>query len=58
MFQFSDPLSHALHERWRHKVADAQRRYSEDRSPENQREYVRVLRVFTDLILRNKIPED
>jgi hypothetical protein len=40
----------------RAKLDEAQRRYAEDRTEESRAEYRRVLRIYSDLVLRGKMP--
>jgi len=47
-----------LHDRWRDKLADAQRRYKETPTEATKAEYRRVLKQFADLVLRAKLPTD
>ena len=45
-----------LHETWRGKLAYAQLRMKQDRNPETKAEYLRVLRIFKDLVMYGKLP--
>jgi hypothetical protein len=47
-----------LHERWREKLAGAKSRYLENRTREDREEYLQTLKVFTNLVVRDQIPED
>jgi hypothetical protein len=46
-----------LHEYWRDVLADAEHRYTEERTETTRAAYLRALKSFSDLVLRNKIPE-
>ena len=52
----ADRTMRRLHEPWREKVAIAQRQYESDRTEENKREYLRVLKLFANLVVRSEIP--
>jgi hypothetical protein len=54
MVDFSDLLG--LDDYWRLKLGESQRRYSTDPTEENRAEFRRVLRVFTDLVVRGVPP--
>ena len=41
---------------WRLQLEEAQRRYSGDPTDQNRAEFRRVLRVFTDLVVRDVPP--
>jgi hypothetical protein len=45
-----------LHDYWRLKLEEAQRRYSADPTEENRVEFRSVLRVFTDFVVRDVPP--
>lgn len=55
---FASPDPSRLAELWREKLAEAHTRYESERSAANRTEYLRVLRVFTDLIVRNEPPAE
>ena len=52
--EFPDGTARQLHDRWRDEV-DAYCRYLEQRNEETRAEYLRFLRIFTDLVVRNKL---
>jgi hypothetical protein len=43
---------------WRLKLAEAERRYIENRTRENRVEFLKVLRIFTALVMRGVIPRE
>ena len=47
-----------VEERLRAKLAEVQRRYKSERSHEAKADYLRTLRVFTDLVMYKKRPSD
>ena len=47
-----------LHEKWGSQLADARVRYEQERNEQARVEYLRMLQVFADLVLRNRIPEE
>ena len=51
-----DGILWRLHENWRTKVVEAQLRMKQDRNLETKAEYLRVLRIFKDLVLYGKLP--
>ena len=52
--EFPDGTTRRSHERWREKVAEAERRYKENKTGEAKAEYLRILKAFADLTLRRK----
>jgi len=58
LIDFPDGVARRLHERWRDKLADAQRRYQETPTKATKAEYRRVLKQFADLVVRGKVPTD
>ena len=44
-----DPLAE-LEDSWRVRLTEARQRYSENRNGETRRDYLRALRIFTDLV--------
>ena len=47
-----------LHDRWRDKLGVAQARYAAERTEASRMEYLRVLRTFTALVIRNELPDE
>lgn len=47
-----------LNERWIERLALALTRYQQDRSPKNRAEYLRVLKTFANLAVRDQIPDE
>jgi hypothetical protein len=45
-----------LHETWRVKVFEAEFRMKQERNPKTKAEYMRVLRIFKDLVMHGKLP--
>ena len=43
---------------WHLKLAEAERRYIENRTRENRVEFVKVLSIFTALVMRGVIPRE
>jgi hypothetical protein len=43
---------------WRLKLAEAERRYIENRTRENRVELVKVLSIFIELVMRGVIPRE
>jgi hypothetical protein len=43
---------------WRLKLAEAERRYIENRTREDRVEFVKVLTIFTALVMRGVIPRE
>jgi hypothetical protein len=58
VIDFPDGTSRRLHERWREKLTEAQRRYIEERDKVTKAEYLRILKAFSDLVVRGKVPPD
>ena len=56
MFQFPVGTHTRLDDRWSEKLRDAQARYQANRNEETKAEYLRVLRIFTALVLRDRTP--
>ena len=55
---FPDGVTRQQQERYRDSLADARDRYMDDRNEETRAAFRTALKVFADLVLRNKIPED
>lgn len=56
MIQFPDGTDRRLHDRWSENLGEAQACYQGNRNEETKAEYLRVLQIFTDLVLRDKAP--
>src|ERR1017187_2896327 len=52
------PDSETIDGMWRLKLAEAERRYIESRTRENRVEFVKVLSIFTALVMRGEIPRE
>ncbi|HEX3747666.1 MAG TPA: hypothetical protein VHW09_27210 [Bryobacteraceae bacterium] len=48
--------SSSINSVWREKLAEAERRYHENRTPENRVEFRRVLGIFSALVMRGVQP--
>jgi hypothetical protein len=46
-----DGIEWRLHEEWRSKLLEAERRFKEDRNDETKAEYKRILKIFKDLVM-------
>ena len=47
-----------VHDVWRERLQDAQTRYSQTRDQEALAAYRSILKTFSDMVLRGKMPED
>jgi hypothetical protein len=47
----------SLHETWRKKLFEAELRYTQNRNAETKAEYLRVLKIFKDLVLYGIMPK-
>ena len=56
--EFPDGVVRRQHEQCRIKLEDAQMRYLEYRTEPNLAAYRNTLKVFADLVLRRKVPEE
>lgn len=54
--QFPDGTVPRLRALWRERLAEATTRYLENRTPQTRADYLRVLKVFADLVNHDKIP--
>ena len=55
---FPDGVLRRLHDTWRDKLDQAHCRYSDNRTEETRAAYLKALKTFTDLVLRNLPPPD
>ena len=55
---FPDGAARRLHEPWRKRLVVAKLQYRADPTEENKREYLRVLKLFADLVVEAKIPHE
>ena len=46
-----------LQEEWRNRLTDAKSRFHQSRTPEDKRDYLRLLRQFTRLVMDGKCPD-
>jgi hypothetical protein len=53
-----DGILWRLHETWRAKLFEAESRLKQERSLETKAEYMRVLRIFKDLVVNGKPPRE
>jgi hypothetical protein len=58
MIAFPDGTAIKLYNPWRWKLEEAERRYRTAKSTESRAEYLRILRIFSDLVLRYKLPQE
>jgi len=56
MINFPDYTLRRSHDLWRERLAEVRRHYDENRNPETHTEFLRVLRIFSDLVVRGKDP--
>ena len=57
MISFPDGVARRLHETWRVKLFEAECRYTQDRNDKTKAEYLRVLRIFKDLVVYGIVPQ-
>jgi hypothetical protein len=55
---FPDGVPRGLHDLWRERLLRAQQQYEAERNQETIATYKTTLKVFADLVLRGKIPEN
>ena len=55
---FPDGAAWRLHETWRMKLFEAERRYTQDGNDKTKAEYLQVLKTFKDLVLYDILPKD
>jgi hypothetical protein len=55
---FPDGTTSKLHDPWRWRLEGAERRYRAAKNKESRAEYLRILRIFSALVLRYKLPEE
>jgi hypothetical protein len=53
-----DGILWRLHETWRAKVFEAEFRMKQDQNLETKAEYMRVLRIFKDLVMHGQLPRE
>jgi hypothetical protein len=53
---FPDGVLRRLHDPYRERLDDAQRRYAANRTPEARTAYLKALRIFADLVVRYHEP--
>jgi hypothetical protein len=58
VISFPDGAAWRLHETWRMKLFEAERRYTQDRNDKTKAEYLQVLRIFKDLVVYGIVPRD
>ena len=58
VIEFPDHTARRLNALWRERLADAYRRYLENRNDATKAEYLQTLRAYAGLILRSEIPEE
>jgi hypothetical protein len=56
MIAFPDGTTRKLHDPWRWRLEEARRRYRAAKNKESLAEYLRMLKIFSDLVLHYKLP--
>jgi predicted house-cleaning noncanonical NTP pyrophosphatase (MazG superfamily) len=46
-----DGVDWRLHEEWQAKLLEAEQRFQQDKNAETKAEYMRILRIFKDLVM-------
>jgi predicted house-cleaning noncanonical NTP pyrophosphatase (MazG superfamily) len=46
-----DGVEWRLHEEWQAKLLEAEQRFQQDKNAETKAEYMRILRIFKDLVM-------
>jgi hypothetical protein len=54
---FPDGVAWRLHDTWRAKLSEAEFRYTQNRNAETTAEYMRILRIFKDLVMHGILPK-
>ena len=52
-----DGVAWRLHDTWRTKLFEAERRYTQERNDKTKAEYLQVLKTFKDLVLYDIVPQ-
>jgi hypothetical protein len=55
---FSDCVDYTLLDVWRTRLLDAERRFTQNQNDESRMAYLRVLKIFTDLVLHGILPSE
>ena len=55
---FADCIDCGLDDVWRARLLEAGHRFTQNKNDENRAEYMRVLRIFKDLVLDGIVPKD
>jgi hypothetical protein len=58
MIAFPDGTTRKLHDPWRWRLEEAELRYQAVKNKESRAECLRILRIFSALMLRYKLPEE
>lgn len=58
MARFPDGATLRSQDHWRDKVVEAQMRYGASQTDQNKTEYLRLLRVFADLVIKGQPPKE
>ena len=56
VFSSPDGVDWRLHDEWRSKLLDAERRFQQDKNTETKAEYMHIVRVFKDLVMYGTRP--
>ena len=56
---FSDCIDcSSLHDAWRARLLEAERRFTQNQNDESRAEYMRILKIFKDLVLYGILPRE
>ena len=55
---FSDCVDYTLLDAWRTRLLEAECRFTQDQNDESRMAYLRVLKIFTDLVLHGILPSE
>jgi len=56
MISYAEDRLAELQDSWRERLNEARQLYSENRNGETRKEYLRALRIFTDLVANHRMP--
>ena len=51
-----DGVDWRLHDEWRSKLSEAERHFKEHPNDETKAEYMRILKIFKDLVMHGILP--
>lgn len=55
---FSDCIDCTLADAWRARLLEAEHRFTQSQNDESRLEYLRILKIFTDLVLYGILPRE